>query len=228
MTFRFEKHRRAPTSFRKWVDEHSHDEDGQCRAWNELDRDVKSQLRTRLFTDQHGLCCYCYVRIKDDYTSHIEHIDAQNDDNRFDWNNLALACEGGNLTNNPHHCDHRKADQPLELIHPYHAPVHLFTRLGGSKGQLKPIPGRNIPKKTWEDDIEEVLDLNASHLKRKRVAAFQAATADLTRGHRRRRHWRLQDLQASLNEVRARLASTKPGSYDPLLAEWLERKVARS
>ena len=218
--FRFEKSKTAPSAFRTWVRENQPTSE---RAWNELDGDAKTALRTRLHIDQRELCCYCYTRIADDHTSHIEHIEPQSRDNRFDWQNLALACEGGNLSGHAPHCDHAKGHQPLREVHPYTAPVNRLVHLG-SKGQLKMRTDIEIGEEVWRHDIEDVLALNASHLQRLRRAAWQAATADLSPGKRRRADWRAADLDRILEELRAR---EQLMDYQPLIEDWLAHRLRR-
>ena len=231
MKFRFEKSA-APKVLRDWIA----DEEQRRSPWNEFGvkrvgdkadgENIKAKVRTQLHSDQRGLCCYCYARTGDDHRSHIEHIEAQSDENRYEWQNLALACEGGNTGHNPRHCDHSKGDQPLLRIHPYRNPVRMHVRLGG-KGQLKPVSGADT-ESWWQKDIEKVLNLNADHLKRLRSAARDAALADLGGARRRRaRGWRPRDLRSMHAEVCDRLRDKRPADYDPLVLDWLERRMAR-
>lgn len=74
MTFPFKKSKKAPLQVRNWLRENQPVTE---RSWGDLKGNENDSLRTRLYTDQHGLCCYCYVRIADDHTSHIEHVEPQ-------------------------------------------------------------------------------------------------------------------------------------------------------
>lgn len=218
MTFRFDKGK-APGPLRAWL------RDNQPlteRSWKELPGDVKDALRTRMHADQHGLCCYCYTRIAPDHISHIEHIEPQNDHNRFAWDNLALACDGGNHSGNPAHCDHAKGQTPLAFIHPYRQPVARSVRLRQRTGELRVA-------EEARHDVEQVLNLNVRHLQRLREAALKTvlktAVRDLQCSNRRQAHWRPRDLQPILKELQAR---TEPLDYQPLIEAWLERRLRQA
>lgn len=213
MTLRFTKSK-EPSQLRAWI---RSSEPIAARIWDELDRNSKDAVRTRLHRDQQGLCCYCYALVPDDHTSHIEHVEPQNSDNRFDWENLALACEGGSRTGNPAHCDHAKGQARLDVIHPYKAPVIRFVTLR-EQGKL----GVADPARR---DVDEVLNLNAAHLRRQRESARQAIVARLARGKRTGEEWRRRDIEQVLGKLR-QLGS--PVAYQPLLEAWLERRLDRA
>lgn len=213
MTLRFRKSK-EPSQLRRWIRDSEPIAD---RSWDDLHRQAKDALRARLHKDQQGLCCYCYVRITDDHTSHIEHVEPQSAHNRFDWENLALACEGGNHTGNPAHCDHAKQQLPLEVIHPYRAPVIRFVTLR-EQGKLAVTDAARR-------DVDEVLNLNAAHLQRQRERARQAVVATLMRGKRRDEEWPRRTIEQVLEQLRRR---NDPIEYQPLLEAWLERRLGRA
>jgi uncharacterized protein (TIGR02646 family) len=214
MTLRFAKSK-EPSQLRAWI---RSSEPIADRSWEDLRGEPKDAARTRLHRDQQGLCCYCYSRIPDDHTSHIEHVEPQNSHNRFDWENFALACEGGNQTGNPAHCDHGKDQSRLDVIHPYKAPVMQFVTLR-EQGKLGVIDD------AARRDVDEVLNLNAAHLQRQRESARQAVVAKLARGKRRDEEWRRLDLEQILDKLRQLGA---PIAYQPLLEAWLERRLGRA
>ena len=90
---RFKKAGWPPPELRAWLEENR---ERLPLEWDELSTGAKTAVRRALHQDQHGLCCYCNRRIQGDDADHVEHIAPQTDENRFDWKNLALACEGGN------------------------------------------------------------------------------------------------------------------------------------
>lgn len=210
MSFRFDKSK-EPTHLRAWIRKH---EPVAARSWEELPTKVKDAMRARLHRDQRGLCCYCYARIKDDHTSHVEHVSPQSNDNRFDWDNLALACDGGNLRNNPAHCDHAKGQTALDTVHPYKAPVSRVVTLR----EL----GRLDVDENARRDVEQVLNLNARHLQRQREGALRAVLKLLLKRQRADGGFRRRDMEQTLTELRNR---REPLDYQPLIEDWLERHL---
>ncbi len=211
MSFRFNKSK-EPTELRAWIREN---EPVAERSFDDL-RETKNPVRTRLHRDQCGLCCYCYVRVNDDYISHIEHVVPQNSDNRFDWDNLALACDGGNQRNNPPHCDHAKGQTTLDTVHPYKAPVSRFVTLR-DKGRLSVDDAA-------QRDVEQVLNLNARHLQRQRESVREALISALQRRKRPDSEWRRRDMEQTLDTLRSRGELI---DYQPLIVAWLERRLRR-
>lgn len=211
MSFRFDKSK-EPNELRAWIRDN---EPVAGRIWDELPTEVKDAIRARLHRDQRSLCCYCYAVIKGDHTSHVEHVIPQSNDNRFDWDNLALACDGGNQSKNPAHCDHAKGQTPLDTVHPYKNPVSRFVTLR-SQGNLDVA-------ETARRDVNEVLNLNAKHLQRQREGALKAVITMLQR-RKRRDEWRRQDMEQALAALRSRNGLL---DYQPLIEEWLERRLRR-
>lgn len=84
----------------------------------------KADLRTALFAEQQGICCYCNNALKDEsYHTAIDHVSpkegTQNQHLIFDYNNLSLSCKGNERTPKPRelHCDAEKHDKVLPLTH---------------------------------------------------------------------------------------------------------------
>jgi uncharacterized protein (TIGR02646 family) len=203
--------RHAPPLFQAWIRENKPTAN---RSWEDLRTEVKAAVRKRLHKDQYGLCCYCYVQVACNEDSHIEHVEPQSPENRFEWQNLALACEGGNKGGDEH-CDHAKGQQRLDAVHPYKAPVIRFVSLRSS-GELK------LQDETARRDINEVLELNANRLRSLRRSALQSALADLQQPRRRQGDWTAQHLAQTMAELQRR---TTPLSYQPLLEDWLQRRL---
>ena len=212
MSFRFDKSKEL-TEFRVWIRK---SEPLSGRIWDELPTVVKDAIRARLHRDQRALCCYCYAIVKDDHTSHVEHVVPQNSDNRFDWDNLALACDGGNKGKNPSHCDHAKGQTTLDTVHPYKAPVTRFVTLR-DKGRLSVVEAA-------QRDVEQVLNLNTPHLQRQRESVREALIAALQRRKRPDEPWRPQDIAQALGKLRSRRDLI---DYQPLIEDWLERRLRR-
>ena len=208
MTSRFVKSNQAPKPFRDWLRDNP-----RAAAWDDLPTTIKNDLRVQLAKDQQGFCCYCYTRVNAemDYP-HIEHIEPQDENNRFDWKNLALACEGGNRSRRLTHCDHAKGEAKLEVVHPYRNPVPRQAR-------LRPNGTLHVPDgKVVERDINDVLCLNREHLKQARKNALTAVMRDLEGTARFNQPWRPRDIESAL----ASLPPTTP--FEPFLRDWLVRQ----
>ena len=82
----------------------------------------KNQLRTVLYNEQHGLCCYCNTKIDDDHkTTSIDHVEPRIGDKItkriFEYNNLLLSCDRRIEKLNPkdYYCDPKKDVNPIDL-----------------------------------------------------------------------------------------------------------------
>lgn len=207
MSTPFSRSREAPKAFRDWAAANA-----GPQAWDGLPGVVKAALRERLYRDQKGLCCYCYVRIRGDERDHLEHIEPQTDANRFEWDNLALSCEGGNASGRPPHCDHAKGDQALTFVHPYRSPVarHVSLRSDGVLKVREPQATR---------DVVEVLRLGQTHLSTARRSALEAVVRDLNDSVKNRVTWKARTIEQTLETLPV------SASYAPLLRDWLERQI---
>jgi len=83
------------------------------------DLPAKQEVRAALIRDQHGLCCYCMQRIRDEPGGvRIEHWRSQaaRPDLSLRWENLLAACPG-NEGNPPRaqHCDVSKSDREITV-----------------------------------------------------------------------------------------------------------------
>ncbi len=129
----------------------------------------KAILRKAMLSEQRGLCCYCMVRIHDKQGQiKIEHWQciAKYPQNQLDYQNLLLACKGGEgLPPKRQHCDTRKADCDL-LFNPAN-PTH-HAKLGISYGADGTIQSNNP---VFDRQLNDILNLNYSFIKnhRKRV-----------------------------------------------------------
>jgi uncharacterized protein (TIGR02646 family) len=112
----------APTAFIQWIqlaNENWHP------TFNTLANPEKDLVRVSLFTEQHGLCCYCEseLSVHNTKTSHIEHLYPQScyPEKAFDYVNMLLSCscppekESGIAC----HCGQCKKDyDPEQMITP--------------------------------------------------------------------------------------------------------------
>lgn len=76
-------------------------------AYDNINSDLKDNLKDILSYEQSFICCYCMKRIKID-NSHIEHLKPQSgySQDSLDYFNLLVSCNGINNSNN--NCGHKK------------------------------------------------------------------------------------------------------------------------
>jgi len=76
-------------------------------VYDNINSDLKNNLKDTLSNEQYFICCYCMKRIKNDY-SHIEHLKPQSDylQDSLNYFNLLISCNGINNSNN--NCGHKK------------------------------------------------------------------------------------------------------------------------
>ena len=126
----------------------------------------KSDIRTSLYAEQHGLCAYCMKRIHNDNTMVIEHWQpVEKDENDLSWDkdkvlsyeNFLGCCDGGRNTNDLHKvlsCDASKGNKPITI-----SPLkkeHMDKLIYRANGIIKTKPH----DKKLEHDINYVLQLN--------------------------------------------------------------------
>jgi uncharacterized protein (TIGR02646 family) len=137
----------------------------------------KHELRRALLREQGALCCYCMNRIELE-SLRIEHLRPQHEHRaqQLTHRNLLAACPGGQ--DNPtheqrdiRHCDVRKGASPLALD-PV-AGVEHRVRYGFVEGRIfgaDPEADR---------DLDQVLGLNAPHLRQLRRRVIEGLIARL-------------------------------------------------
>lgn len=83
-------------------------------SFDDMDSDVKKQLRVSLLKEQGHLCAYCMKRIVDVKNVKIEHFEARTSENELQYHNLLAVCKGGE--NGPveaRSCDTKKENRPI-------------------------------------------------------------------------------------------------------------------
>lgn len=81
--------------------------------FDDMDSDVKKQLRESLLKEQGHLCAYCMRRI-DAKNVKIEHFEARTAENELQYHNLLAVCKGGD--GGPveaRSCDTKKGNRPI-------------------------------------------------------------------------------------------------------------------
>ena len=146
----------------------------QTRDSNYDNYPEKGVLRHSLVAEQQGLCCYCMGRIRPDASAmKIEHWRCQTRyrGEELNYRNLLGACLGGErLPFRFQHCDTRKGDDnlrwnPAEPAHAIEARV-----------QYDPDGTIRSSDVTFDNELNQVLNLNLAALKNHRKAIFDAIT----------------------------------------------------
>lgn len=85
-------------------------------TFDDMDADVKTQLRNSLLAEQGHLCAYCMCRIKGENDVKIEHWSPRNPENELDYNNLLAVCYGNEgFPKEKQTCDTRKGSDVISI-----------------------------------------------------------------------------------------------------------------
>jgi uncharacterized protein (TIGR02646 family) len=161
----------------------------QGARYDSLPADAKTELRTALVRDQHGLCCFCMQRVEaavaPELKVKIAHWMPQQADaaRALDWANLLAACPGNEgAPKDRQHCDTRQGSRVLRLSPS--EPTHIASLSYTVRGEIR------TSRDDLRDDLDSTLNLNdialrdhrreavirmADALGRKRVSAFSDA-----------------------------------------------------
>ena len=133
-----------------------------------------SEVHANLWQEQQGLCCYCETEIQDD-GGHIEHMEPQsrNQARIYDYDNIALSCNGGVVE----HCGHYKDDRAHNpnyawdsgRFSPPHDPETVMLFFYNPEGKVEPSAG-NEDKASY---LIGYLGLNCARLTQRRRAHAQ-------------------------------------------------------
>ncbi|KPQ38654.1 MAG: HNH endonuclease [Phormidium sp. OSCR] len=91
-----------PTSLANWKRKHPQD------SYMDLDPEIRQAIREQALKEQYYLCAYCCQRIRDVYTCHNEHIEAQkiNPKRTLDFANIVASCNTSNQCGDAHKSHH--------------------------------------------------------------------------------------------------------------------------
>ncbi len=178
-------------------------------------------LRRALVAEQRCICCYCLCGIRPSGDAmKVEHWHCQDryPAEQLDYGNLLGACLGNTGSPLKHqHCDTRKGNSDLSRnpANPSHHVETLARYLGD--GTIKSDdPG-------FDREINEVLNLNVSHLKDNRKAVLDAFKVTLQkRGSLKR--ITLERLLADW-DGQSHANSLRP--YCQVVVYWLRKRLAR-
>lgn len=152
-----------PTSFQHYIK-------ASNAAFDDMDTNVKEDLRDSLIAEQEGICAYCQQILKKDKIK-IEHhcersiCDGTNNtiDRRLDYSNLLAVCLGRGGVNNELHCDSKKAtfnrNNGLPIVVLPSNLAHVRTIKYSSTGLI------SSSNETFNQEIQEILNLNIEHIK---------------------------------------------------------------
>ena len=85
-------------------------------TFDDMDADVKTQLRNSLLAEQGHLCAYCMRRICNEHDVKIEHWSPRNSENELDYNNLLAVCYGNQGSPKEEQtCDTRKGSDAISI-----------------------------------------------------------------------------------------------------------------
>ena len=85
--------------------------------FDDMDTEVKQELRLSLLREQGWLCAYCMKRLSFDGNDvKIEHYEPRNTENELKYENLLAVCKGGEgSVPERQTCDTRKGNQVLNI-----------------------------------------------------------------------------------------------------------------
>ena len=185
----------------------------------------KDGLRRSLATEQRGLCCYCMGRIRPDAKAmKVEHwrSQARYPNEQLSYRNLLGACLGGERQplRSQQHCDTRKGDADLRW-NPAD-PVHsIETRV-----RYEPNGTIRSDDAMFDDQLNEVLNLNLDWIKEHRESVYKAVEAWWKKERARRRGPVPRDtIERKRDRYTAAVGELTP--YCQVAVWLLNRKLAR-
>lgn len=135
----------------------------------------KGQIRATLLEEQTGLCAYCMAAISDGNMK-IEHFKSQSlyPQYQLDYSNMLGCCKGNEgKPNKLQTCDTHKANMDLSLnpsVKTDYEKMNLVYLEDGTISSLNP---------SFRNELDTVLNLNASFLKAKRKEMIDSAKRQL-------------------------------------------------
>jgi uncharacterized protein (TIGR02646 family) len=175
------------------------------------------ELRDALLIEQGYICAYCMRRlpaqdVKVDASSKIEHIKSQEDrsDLQLNYTNMAICCPG-NL-NDEAHCDKLKGGNSVSFN--LHTQALQQSIEYGSKDGF--IRSTNT---TWNNEINELLNLNHSMLMANRKEALLGVIEYLNAAN-----WTTQAVNNKLNQWRQLNTEGKYYEFCGIIIWFLNKK----
>lgn len=160
---RWIKKKTAPRSFQQYIRAFN-------AAFDDMDTVVKDDLRKSLINEQEGVCAYCqqvlkFGKVKIEHYCDRKICNGQNGtkDLRLDYGNLLAVCKGVGGKSIVQHCDTNKGKDKYKdrlpiKVNPQLKP-HIDTISYKSTGLIR------SSNKEYEEEINDILNLNADYLK---------------------------------------------------------------
>jgi uncharacterized protein (TIGR02646 family) len=181
----------------------------------------KDTLRASLVSEQRGICCYCMQSIRPvEGSMKIEHWHSQGGypDEQLVYSNLLGSCMGGDgQGESVKHCDTAKANKDLSRnpANPDHHVEEVIRYL--SDGTIASSDA------TFHDELRDVLNLNAAHLKNGRAAALHALQEMMKkRGTLNKQRW-----EKLLEELTGSSHTNDLQPFCGVIVYWIRKKLAR-
>lgn len=195
------------------------------RSWTEFrladpnrEYERTSELAEALLNEQKYVCAYCETRISLE-KSRIEHIKARSiyPDLQLDYTNMVICCEGG-TKNGEIHCDNAKGNKEVSFDLFGDA---LFESISYSvSGEIK------SSNSDWSREINDVLNLNTTLIKRNRVQAFKAIQSNLRGLSLTEKRRSIKAYKDKIKQGDAEGKYPPYGSYILYMLEKLERRLS--
>lgn len=147
------------------------------------DYEAKPELRKALLREQGYICAYCMQRISES-NSRIEHLKSRHHNPKLalDYQNMVICCSG--MSGDEAHCDVKKRDTPISFS-PLLPQLEASISYSSHTGRIK---SNNA---TWDTEINDVLNLNASLLCQNRKNVLEGLIQIL----RSKKKWNLTELK---------------------------------
>jgi uncharacterized protein (TIGR02646 family) len=182
----------------------------------------KDELRTHLYSEQRGICCYCLGKIIPEVKyMKIEHFKCQNNYplDKLKYANLLGACKGGE--GQPlelQHCDTYKGSKELNYYPPsrdYAIENSIFYGNDGTIGSTT---------NDLNTEINEVLNLNIVYLKNNRKAVLDGFKDSL---QKHKGELRRSTLERWLNDWQGDSHTDNLKPYCMVIVYWLQKRLNR-
>lgn len=184
----------------------------------------KDTLRESLVAEQRGLCCYCLSRIRPEIGAmKIEHWHSQAQqkypEEQLAYRNLLGACPGNEgQPRAAQYCDTRKGDNDLSRnpADPGHAVEQLIHFLSDGT-----IVSTNL---TFNQEIDEILNLNVAYLKNQRKAALDSFLTSL----HKRGELQQSTLERWLTDWNGESNTGELRPYCQVVVYWIRKRLKRA
>lgn len=177
-------------------------------------------LRTALLEEQGYICAFCMRRIpltkkdpKENETSKIAHLETRTNQpgKALDYDNMVICCPG-NLDDNAH-CD--KSQKSIDVTMPIFRPqIQASIAYGSYTGEIKSSDS------SWNDQIQELLNLNNARLKLNRLETLKGIRTILEKNK-----WRTAKIQETLDEWTSFDQEGKLKPYCGIVIWYLQKKL---